>query len=172
MNALGHRQAGYLCGISAGILLNYLPFECILVGAIATITSGGKTSPDLDQTDMYNLLLPKAWKGHRKLTHWWGWPAFIWFGILIYWQQNHPDAWWFSILWILTLGWSSHLLIDFIFGDAGYGRGAGIPLSPLGNHRGLLGKKNGLKSDGITAKVTTRLIFPISCVVITLSLFR
>jgi membrane-bound metal-dependent hydrolase YbcI (DUF457 family) len=151
--------------------MNLPPLECILVGALATVTAGGKTSPDFDQTKTYRILLPKQLEGHRKLTHWWGWPAIALLGIIVYWYLMNPQEWWFPVLVALIVGWTSHVVIDWVFGDAGYGRGAGVPMSPLGNHRGLLGRKNGFKSDGMLAKLMERIVFPTACMGITLFVF-
>jgi len=167
MNSLGHKQAGYICGASTGVLLNLPAWECILVGALATVTAGGKTSPDFDQTKTYRILLPKALEGHRKLTHWWGWPVLLLLAIIVYWYLFRPENWWLIVYSALLLGWASHIAIDWIFGGAGYGRGAGVPMTPLGNHRGLLGHRHGFKSNGKLAKAMERVIFPALCVGIT-----
>ena len=64
----------------------------------------------------------------------------------------------------LHIGWTSHLLFDWMFGKpkTTYGkRPAGIPLRPCSVHVGLLGAGNGLKSNGWTARLTAIVLLPL-----------
>ncbi len=101
---------------------------------IATATSAGWTSPDADQT-----WLRRMPGGHRGLLHWWGLPALLAVATLLY---IPPDTAW--AIWALLLGWSSHLVGDFIFGE----RPPGIPMAPWWQYAGL-----GLNSGGVTERI-------------------
>jgi hypothetical protein len=90
---------------------------------IATATSAGWTSPDADQS-----WLRWAPGGHRGFTHWWGLPALLAVGTLVFIPEEASWA-----LWALLLGWSSHLVGDFIFGE----RPAGVPMAPWWFYAGL-----------------------------------
>jgi membrane-bound metal-dependent hydrolase YbcI (DUF457 family) len=107
---------------------------------IATATSAGWTSPDADQS-----WLRWAPGGHRGFTHWWGLPALLAVGTLVF---IPPEAAW--ALWALLLGWSSHLVGDFVFGE----RPAGIPMAPWWAYAGL-----GFNSGGV-AERTLRWAWP------------
>lgn len=90
----------------------------LAIGAlIATATSAGWASPDMDQTKPFEwarTVLGPAGKllAHRRgLTHWWALPVASW-------------MWWLPLLgpsnrWAATallIGWASHLAGDAIFG--------------------------------------------------------
>jgi hypothetical protein len=90
---------------------------------IATAAAAGWTSPDADQS-----WLSWAPGGHRGLTHWWLLPALGAAAVLVF--VPAAGAW---PLWALLLGWSSHLVGDFIFGD----RPPGIPMAPWWAYAGL-----------------------------------
>jgi len=96
---------------------------------IATASAAGWTSPDADQS-----WLRRAPGGHRGLTHWWGIPAMAAVATLV---LVPPEVAW--ALWALLLGWGSHLVGDFVFGE----RPKGIPMSPWWAYAGL-----GLNSGG------------------------
>jgi len=155
--------------IGAGCALGYgLPgWQALACGAVATVSAGGRLSPDMDQTRLYRLLLPRPVEGHRRLTHWWGWPtmALLALGVYTGWELT---SWPVLPITSLIFGWGSHILADAVFGAPGGGRGAGVPLAPLGRHRGLLGAKHGLRSDGRVARFCTRAIFPvvITCLIL------
>ena len=70
---------------------------------------------------------------HRGITHFWGWPALLGYAA---WATPPSVAW---VAWALTIGWGSHLLMDFIFGI----KPPGVPLLPWWGHVGL-----GLDSGG------------------------
>ncbi len=108
---------------------------------IATASSAGWTSPDSDQS-----WLDWVPGGHRGLTHWWGLPALLSVAVLIY--VPTEAAW---ALWALLLGWGSHLLGDFVFGE----RPPGIPMAPWWAYAGL-----GLNSGGLVER-GLRWIFPV-----------
>ncbi len=101
---------------------------------IATASSAGWTSPDSDQSWLW--WVPG---GHRGLTHWWGLPGGAAIATLMF---VPPQAAW--AIWALLLGWSSHLLGDFIFGE----RPPGIPMAPWWAYAGL-----GLDSGGLIERV-------------------
>ena len=101
---------------------------------IATASSAGWTSPDADQS-----WLRWAPGGHRGFTHWWGLPALLAVGTLVF---IPPEAAW--AVWALLLGWGSHLVGDFIFGE----RPAGIPMAPWWAYAGL-----GFDSGGVVERV-------------------
>ncbi len=109
----------------AGTVTGLPPIELgISCGLAAAVSAGKWVSPDADL----------GWLGwipgvkHRGITHWWAWPA-----LAAWWALHHDlgDAWW--IVWALILGWTSHLLGDFIFGE----RPPGIPVLPWGVYVGL-----------------------------------
>ncbi len=98
-------------------------WQTLAATVIATASSAGWTSPDSDQSWL-------SWVpgGHRGLTHWWGIPAAVAAATLTF---VPPSGAW--AIWALLLGWTSHLLGDFIFGE----RPPGIPLAPWWHHVGL-----------------------------------
>lgn len=165
MNAAGHRQAAYVAGVAVGLSAGLPWWETLALGALATVTAGGPTSPDMDQRGWYRALLPRRLEGHRKLSHWWGLPAAGAAILAVCTWWHHP--WWAVIAGGLLLGWTSHLAIDWAFGAPSRYRGAGIPMSPTGGHRGLLGRQHGLRSDGLIARVCTRAVFPFAAAVLT-----
>jgi hypothetical protein len=109
---------------------------------IATATSAGWTSPDADQTWL------RRWMpgGHRGLLHWWGLPALLALATLMF---LPPETNW--AVWALLLGWSSHLVGDFIFGE----RPPGIPMAPWWSYAGL-----GFNSGGALER-TLRWAWPV-----------
>lgn len=155
MNASGHRQAGFLAGVGLGLGVGLPGWQALAAGSLATLTAGGRLSPDIDQHGLYRLLLPRPLEGHRRLSHWWGWPALA--GLLLalaVWTAG-TAAWWWLPAAALVTGWASHIAVDFVFGASSRYRGAGVPMSPTGGHRGV-----GLHSDGLIAQLCTRLVFP------------
>lgn len=112
---------------------------------IATASSAGWTSPDADQS-----WLRWAPGGHRGFTHWWGLPALLAVGTLVF---IPPEAAW--AVWALLLGWGSHLVGDFIFGE----RPAGIPMAPWWAYAGL-----GFNSGGALER-TLRWAWPVALAV-------
>ncbi len=99
-----------------------------LAGLVGSqLMASGKTSPDLDHAFEGEIL------GHRRLLHWWGWPVLA--------LAFTPLP--FSVFW----GWFSHIVADFIFGKAGYGRDKGVPMLLWFGHAGL-----GLKSGQLNKR--------------------
>src|SRR5262249_9445300 len=113
---------------------------------IAALTGGGRLSPDVDQYRTWRRLaavIPeeqfgRPWLEHRWITHWVGWPI-IGAGVI---AGICPSAaaW---AAWAAVAGWVTHLVLGAVFGGPGYGRGPGVPLTPVGPHVGL-----GLASGG------------------------
>lgn len=121
-----HRLAGALAGAwfahQAG-----LPWSMTaMTSLIATVTSNGPTSPDVDQTKTWRDAAKAApWLlGHRNLSHWWGLPAVAWWAAATY---LPGEAQWPA--YALLVGWVSHLVGDAIFGR--------VPLLPWGCMVGL-----------------------------------
>lgn len=125
-----------------------------LLPAIAT--SYGPTSPDADNTPTAKRIdaaIPDEILGgcgplhHRALLHWWGLPA------LAYLIVDPVPGWPRLILMAAIIGWTSHILADFVFGKAGFGTRRGIPILPWGWHVGL-----GLKVGGPAEKATVQVL--------------
>ena len=129
MDGSTHRLLAGSAGFAAAASTGAPPWQVGATALIATATSAGWASPDADQSWL-------AWVpgGHRGLTHWWGLPALAGLAVLVLVPQ---DAAW--PLWALLIGWSSHLLGDFVFGE----RPPGIPMAPWWAYAGL-----GLDSGG------------------------
>ena len=139
---------------------------------MATVTAGGRFSPDADQYDSWELwrhpwrwlawavTLAPAWRRergehgdpaqHRGITHWWGVPAALAVALLMA-SSTVAGPWWLA--WAALAGWTSHLVGDWLCGRQVWGQhGHGIPMAPWWRHRGLP-KRIGLKSDGPAAHV-------------------
>ncbi len=102
--------------------------DATLAGLIGSqVMAANKTSPDIDHAFSGRVL------GHRRLLHWWGLPVIA----LVY--TSIP----FSVFW----GWMSHIIADFIFGKAGYGRDKGVPMLLWFAHAGV-----GLKSGQLNKR--------------------
>jgi hypothetical protein len=138
-----HRLTGAATGLAFAVGTGQPPGQALISMTVATVTSGGATSPDIDLRGGWRFvdkLLPDEYAGHggpfrhRGLAHWWGVPALVaWWGLPLV-----PDSW----HWVATaalLGWVSHLVGDFFFGKANrpQGRGPGIPVAPWWGHIGL-----------------------------------
>ena len=104
-------MVGAALGLQLGIMSGWSPIQCATSAVMATAMSYGDLSPDGDQSWM-------PFK-HRGFTHWVELPLIV--GAILY-SQAAP---WFA--WSLLVGWSSHLLADFMFGQAGWGHGQGVP---------------------------------------------
>ncbi len=97
---------------------------------------------------------------HRGLSHWWGLPA-----AAALWLATAAPGW----SWVAAaalVGWASHLLGDFCFGqhDVRSARGPGIPLAPWWGHVGL-----GLDVGGAVERVVVqRLALPLTLAWLTL----
>lgn len=116
-----HRAFGGLAGVTLAAAAGQ-PWPMVaMTGIVATATSNGPASPDMDQTRTWRrvtAVLPRGMRRHRGLTHWWGLPVAAW--VLV--QQLPPDAHWPA--YALLAGWVSHLVGDFVFGR--------LPLLPWG----------------------------------------
>lgn len=141
MNGITHRLLGACSGAAVAGAAAWPWPHVVLGGLLATVTAGGRTSPDVDQHYLWYLadkILPDEWLGnngplqHRGIAHWWGLPATA---ALVVWST--VPARWTWLAYALLVGWSSHLVGDYLFGRAGQGRGPGIPFAPWWNHRGL-----------------------------------
>jgi hypothetical protein len=128
------KQAGvaHLAGLS--------PAQTVTSVVVAGLASWG---PDVDQLAGWKAIdrpIPDEELGHggplkhRGITHFWLWPVLAAASAH---TADLGDAGW--VIWALILGWTSHLLGDFIFGE----RPKGIPLAPWWAYIGL-----GLNSGG------------------------
>jgi hypothetical protein len=159
METSSHRRVSLAATLVAA---HYLPFPLLGIAvcvASGWVFSGGVTSPDLDNQGKFkalDALLPDEWLGrggplgHRRLLHWWGLPALA----VILWYRARPDAP-DAVEWALVgalIGWCSHLVADFAFGQRNprVGLPKGIPLLPWWMHVGL-----GLKSNGPAQEVVS-----------------
>jgi len=124
------------------------PWQVVIMAALAaSSTADGWSSPDMDLTGPFRAVsaLGLGWLfGHRKITHWWAWPALAHW----WWFPALPDAGWQGVspsglAQIMLIGWVSHLASDAVFGT--------VPLAPWGWNVGL-----GLKTDGWIETVPVR----------------
>lgn len=178
MNGHGHRA------VAAGAFILASPFmplhgpkEWIAAGVVSVASSSGKLlSADMDQGWLWRLIdrfLPderalddNGPMQHRGITHWFVWPLLFW------WLSGIPWDVWVSVdghaltissgwlLASLAVGWGSHIGADFIAGEAGQGRQAGVPLLGWRCHVGL-----GFDCDGAVARVVARGAVPTAVVV-------
>ena len=131
-----HRAFGALCGAAVATWQGWEPGTVIAAALIATSTSHGWSSPDMDQTSpwvRFNRWTPGALDpllAHRRLSHWWGLPVLAWLALMA-WVPG-PAQWPFLAL---LVGWASHLLGDAIFGK--------VPLMPWGGLYAGLGLSTG-----------------------------
>jgi hypothetical protein len=131
-----HRCLGALCGIAVASS-DGQPWSMVAMsGLVASATSHGWASPDVDQTGPWVTVrqaLPKPWArvlNHRCLSHWWGLPAAAWPAI----QIGLPvEAQWPATM--LLVGWVSHLFGDLLFGE--------LPVDPWGRTTVGLGLDTG-----------------------------
>jgi hypothetical protein len=152
MHTFGHRQVAVATAIAAAHL-HPLPITAVIVSVTsAAITGGGWFSPDIDNQPFAKTLdswLPDEWLGHggplghRRLAHSWMLPAAAW-GAWTLWMPPVP-IWAWSLAWGAWLGWCSHLVADFVFGQANfrYGRPKGVPLILWWYHVGVGGRSDG-----------------------------
>ncbi len=119
-------------GVAHAVGLN--PAQASASMVVAGLASWG---PDVDQLAFWKSAdrpIPDEALGHggpmkhRGISHFWLWPALA--AYLAY-TADLGDVGW--VIWALVLGFSSHLLGDFIFGE----QPAGIPLAPWWWHVGL-----------------------------------
>lgn len=161
MDGTTHRMFGAVCGTAWAVAHGMPPAQALAFTALATVTSSGPSSPDLDCYRGWRRVdrgVPDEALGaggpmqHRGITHWWAWPALAWTAL-----ERVPTG---AIGWIpvaLLVGWISHLIGDFVFG-----RGRGIPLAPWWGHIGL-----GLDSGGILEACARWTILPATAVWLT-----
>lgn len=157
MKGTTHRLLGACSGVALGTAAGWQWPQILAAGWLATLTAGGRTSPDVDQHWIWTTAdrwLPDEWLGnngpmqHRGVAHWWGLPAGI--GALAWSTMPGHLVW---IVYALLAGWGSHLVGDYLFGRAGGGRGPGIPFAPWWNHRGI-----GLAVGGTLERVVMGLL--------------
>jgi hypothetical protein len=123
MDGSTHRLFAASTSLAVSTALGQPVWQTAAAAVIATASSAGWTSPDADQS-----WLSWAPGGHRGLTHWWVLPALG--AVATAWFVPPEAAW---ALWALLLGWSSHLLGDFLFGE----RPPGIPVGPWWGYVGI-----------------------------------
>lgn len=132
-----HRLFGALCGATYASTTGQDFPTIVAVSIVATATSHGWSSPDLDQTEPWTTarkFLPgiREVMHHRGITHWWGLIPAAWMGVHAFIPAG--DRWVFVAL---LIGWASHILGDAIFGK--------IPVFPWGGrHVGI-----GLDTGGV-----------------------
>lgn len=129
-----HRLFGALAGAGVATAAGQPWAMVAMTSLVATATSHGWSSPDLDQTEPWQKL--GRWSGplgqlfaHRHLTHWWGLAVLAWVGA----GHLPADSRWPAVA--LLAGWVSHLVGDAIFGK--------IPLLPWGGYFVGLGLDTG-----------------------------
>lgn len=161
MLAITHRLTGAAAGLAVATAYGTAPPRTVAITLIATATSAGFTSPDIDQKRGWQLadrLLPDELAGHggplrhRGLAHWWGLPL-----IIAYLASRYVPHQWLWVIGALLVGWCSHLAGDFAFGKANrrQGRGPGIPLAPWWWHVGI-----GLDTGGRLERLVGGLALP------------
>lgn len=123
MDGSTHRLFAASVSLAVSTAAGAPPWQTAGAAVISTATSAGWTSPDADQS--WLRWMPG---GHRGLSHWWGLPVLAAAATV---SLVPADLAW--VAWALVLGWSSHLVGDFVFGV----RPPGIPLLPWWGHVGL-----------------------------------
>lgn len=147
-----HRLFGAACGAGVSLWAGQSETMVLMAGLVASATSHGWSSPDVDQSRPWVAVrraLPGSgrWMNHRTgITHWWGLALAAWLCI----ELLLPS----EALWparALLVGWCSHLVGDAIFGR--------IPVWPGGPMVGV-----GLRTDGFleSGKLGRYRILPIS----------
>jgi hypothetical protein len=145
-----HRLGGFVGGAALATALHQPLWVAVASAGIATVTAGGRPSPDVDQFKGWRLadkLTPDELLGkggpmqHRGITHFWGIPLAAAVAVVVF----VPGLW---IAWAALAGWASHLLLDWVFGQRAWGRGPGIPLTGIWwGHHGL-----GLDAGGLVER--------------------
>lgn len=123
MNRPGHVVVDLACAAAYSYLAVQDWRWWVPGAAVSVITCQGWFSPDADQSWLRGLP-----GGHRGMSHWLGWPVLVAAGLLGA-GVSHPLAWY------ALVGWVSHLVGDFLVGEAPMG----VPLSPFGGWRVGLG---------------------------------
>lgn len=129
MMGTSHRLLGTLAGVTVASAAGQSVAQVVFSGLIASATSHGWASPDMDQSEPWVAVrrrLPDdvaRLLNHRELSHWWVLPvlAGVAVGVL------PEDSRWTAV--VLLTGWVSHLVGDFVFGE--------LPLWPGGRAVGL-----------------------------------
>jgi len=135
MDGSTHRLLAASASLAVSTGLGVPAWQTAASAVIATATASGWLSPDADQS-----WLRWAPGGHRGLTHWWGLPGLAALAVLV---LVPADAAW--PFWALLVGWSSHLLGDFVFGE----RPPGIPMAPWWAYAGLTLNSGGVIERGL-----------------------
>jgi hypothetical protein len=159
-----HHLAGSACGLALAAALGWSPWQAGVSAAAATLTAGGRWSPDADQYRWWrrtDRVLPDELLGrggpmrHRGITHWWGIPVLAALAVLLL----VPAAWQWPLLALVT-GWASHLAGDFVFGAACpyEHRGPGIPMAPWWRHRGMGFDSGGVLERAVVAPALVALL--------------
>jgi hypothetical protein len=100
--------------------------------------------------DKIERVLPWIFRKHRGMSH--SWEINVLVMLLAYFLPPMIDY----PLWGLALAWNSHLTGDFVFGLAGHGRGAGIPMFLGTKHVGFgVLKVNGWTENGVKMLLST-----------------
>ena len=154
MNTYAHRAGGITTVLGLAHAYPHPITAVFLAAGAAALTSGGKTSPDIDNqptAKTIDSLTPDELLGgggplgHRRAAHSWMIPAGAWWA----WHDDAAIAPWAAAA-VLTgafLGWVSHLAFDAIWGKGG------IPLLGWWWRVGV-----GLNNEGVTAKAATAIL--------------
>jgi hypothetical protein len=152
MDGRGHRRVGLATAIGLTIVAPLPPAAAAVSVFVAWATAGGGASPDLDLDPDWkraDRVLPDEILGgggplgHRRITHFVGWPVLAW----LLWR-HHPvtDPTWavgfFRGMWV---GWTTHVAMDWLFGAGG------VPWLLWTGRWGLE-----LDQDGILARIVSR----------------
>ena len=158
METRAHRHVAVAVAVGAAHL-HSIPLAGVAVSALcAAITAGGWTSPDVDNQPLakeFDSLVPDEVLGnggplgHRRLAHSWLLPAAAWWA----WGRNAVGVptWALCVPEGALYGWVSHLVMDLVFGERGYGHPKGVPLFLWWGHVGF-----GRPNEGPLALWTSR----------------
>ncbi len=146
MTRTGHCLLGASCALAFGLAARWSMPVALAGAAIAAVTA---PLPDVDQRGWWKRSLGQFRAfAHRRLTHWWGLPTA---GAVLAYDLPTEVRW---IAAAMLIGWSSHLLGDWVFGKRGPActgwRRAGIPIAPWWAYHGL-GVKAGGKCERFAA---------------------
>lgn len=160
VNGPTHRQLGFLAGAAVALGDHQPVVGVALSGVYASASAHGWLSPDVDQTEAWmrvrqvaRPLLPRSKQrllNHRYLSHWWGLPVVGGYAVSLL----PPEFAWSALM--LVVGWASHLVGDFVFGEGPHG---GIPLLPWGRHVGLHMDTGGFWETGVARSRKWRIPF-------------
>ena len=138
-----HRLLGAVTGAAYATFVGDDLAHVVVSAAVATVTSAGWLSPDVDQSRpafwLRRMGARRLLRHRTGLTHWWALPVLAWLALPLV----DPSARW--IVAALVLGWASHLLGDGVFGR--------VPVVPVvGPMVGLR-----LRTGGVVETVGARL---------------